>query len=294
MFLAVSLHLLEAQALNGLALGAILALAALGLTIVFGLLGFVNFAHGSLFMVGAYGGWVVYTKTGNFFLALPTALIVAFIVGVIVERILIRMYYRRPPEDQILVTYGLAIILVEISRAIFSSQTQLVSTPSWASGTIDVAGIYFPQYRVAVMGISAIALIAVYLVMFKTRIGLIVRAGIDDAVIVNILGINVNRTFLLVFALGAAIAGLAGIADAPLIAVNPDMGNDLLVQCFVVVVLGGVGSFFGAVLGGLVAGEIVSLTTAFNPDLSSVMLYVAMAVVLIVRPQGLLGVEGRT
>jgi len=133
----------------------------------------------------------------------------------------------------------------------------------------------------------------VYLVLFRTRIGLIVRAGIDDAVIVNILGINVKRTFLLVFALGAAIAGLSGIIDAPLIAVNPNMGDDLLVQSFVVVVIGGVGSFFGAIVGGIVAGEIISLTTAFNPDLSSVMLYIAMAIVLILRPQGLIGVEGR-
>lgn len=287
------MHLLEAQALNGLALGAILALVALGLTIVFGLLGFVNFAHGALFMVGAYAGWLVYSNTNNFFLAIPSALVVTFVLGVVIERVLIRMYYRRPPEDQILVTYGLAIVLVEVVRAIFTGQTKLLSTPSWAAGIVNIAGIYYPQYRVDVMIIAAITLAIIYSVLFRTRIGLIVRAGIDDALIVNILGINVNRTFLLVFALGAAIAGLSGIVDAPLVAVNPDMGTDILVQCFVVVVIGGVGSFFGAILGGLVAGEIVSLTTAFSPDYASVMLYVAMAIVLIVRPQGLLGVEGR-
>ncbi len=285
---------MEAQALNGLALGAILALVALGLTIIFGLLGFVNFAHGALFMVGAYAGWMVYTKTNSFLLAIPVSLIATFIVGLVIERVLIRMYYQRPKEDQILVTYGLAIILVEVCRAIFSAQTQIVSTPAWASGIVQILGVYYPQYRVAVMGIAAITLMVVYLVLFRTRIGLIVRAGIDDSVIVNILGINVNRTFLLVFALGAAIAGLSGLIDAPLIAVNPNMGDDLLVQSFVVVVIGGVGSFFGAVVGGIVAGEIISLTTAFNPDLASVMLYVAMAIVLILRPQGLIGVEGRT
>lgn len=293
MVLELSLHLLEAQALNGLALGAILALVALGLTIIFGLLGFVNFAHGALFMVGAYAGWIVYTNTNNFFLAIPAALIFTFVVGLVIERVLIRMYYQRPKEDQILVTYGLAIILVEICRAIFSAQTQLVSTPSWAAGIVQIVGIYYPQYRIAVMVMSAITLIVMYFVLFRTRIGLIVRAGIDDAVIVNILGINVNRTFLLVFALGAAIAGVSGLIDSPLIAVNPNMGDDLLVQCFVVVVIGGVGSFFGAIVGGIVAGEIISLTTAFNPDLASVMLYVAMAIVLILRPQGLIGVEGR-
>src|SRR5579872_2585473 len=125
------MHLIEAQALNGLALGAILALVALGLTIVFGLLGFVNFAHGALFMVGAYAGWATYSRTSNFFFAMVAALVVTFIVGVVVERVLIRMYYRRPPEDQILVTYGLAIVLVEIARAIFTGKTQLMPTPAW-------------------------------------------------------------------------------------------------------------------------------------------------------------------
>jgi branched-chain amino acid transport system permease protein len=287
------MHLIEAQALNGLALGAILALVALGLTIVFGLLGFVNFAHGALFMVGAYAGWVVYSQTNNFFLAMLSALVITFIVGLVIERVLIRLYYERPKQDQILVTYGLAIILVEVVRAIFTGQTRLLSTPAWASGIVNIAGIYYPQYRVAVIAISAITLTIIYFVLYRTRIGLIVRAGIDDVVIVNILGINVKRTFMLVFALGAAIAGLSGIVDGPLLAVNPDMGTDVLVQCFVVIVIGGVGSFFGAILGGIVAGEIVSITTAFAPDYASVMLYVAMAIVLIVRPQGLLGVEGR-
>jgi len=287
------LHLIEAQALNGLALGAVLSLVALGLTIVFGLLGFVNFAHGALFMVGAYAGWVVYSQTENFFLAMVAALVVTFIVGLVIERVLIRMYYRRPPEDQILVTYGLAIILVEIVRAIFTGVTRQMPTPAWAAGTVQLAGIFYPQYRLVLIVIAAVTLAILYVVLFRTRIGLIVRAGIDDALIVNILGVNVNRTFLLVFALGAAIAGFSGIVDAPLLAVNPDMGTDLLVQSFVVVVIGGVGSFFGAILGGLIAGEIISLTTAFAADYSSVALYAAMALVLIVRPQGLLGVEGR-
>jgi len=185
-------------------------------------------------------------------------------------------------------------VLVELVRAIFSGQTRLLSTPSWAAGIVQIGSIVYPQYRVAVMAIAAITLTVIYFVLFKTRVGLVVRAGIDDAVIVNILGINVNRTFMLVFALGAAIAGLSGIVDAPLVAVNPDMGTDLLVQSFVVIVIGGVGSFFGAILGGIVAGEIVSLTTAFAPDYASVMLYVAMAIFLILRPKGLLGVEGRS
>jgi branched-chain amino acid transport system permease protein len=285
--------LIEAQLLNGVALGSILALVALGLTIIFGLLGFVNFAHGALFMVGAYAGWVVYTQTGSFALGIVVAIVFAFIVGIVVERVLIRLFYRRPKEDQILVTFGLGIVLVESVRAIFSGRTQLVSTPSWGAGAVQVADLIYPEYRLQVIGIVALTLLVMWLILFRTRLGLIVRAGIDDPLIVNILGINVNRTFMLVFALGAAVAGLSGFIDAPILAVYPDMGTTVLVQSFVVVVIGGVGSFTGAIVGGIVAGEIVSITTAFAPDYGQVMLYVAMALVLILRPQGLIGVEGR-
>jgi branched-chain amino acid transport system permease protein len=289
----LSVHLIEAQLLNGVALGSILALVALGLTITFGLLGFVNFAHGAFFMVGAYAGWIVYTKTDSFFAGIATAIIFTFILGAVIERVLIRFYYDRPKEDQILVTFGLGIVLVESVRAIFGGKTQLVQTPAWGASVVQVADLFYPQYRLEVVGIVAITLVTLWLILFKTRIGLIVRAGIDDALIVNILGINVHRTFLLVFALGVAVAGLSGVIDAPILAVYPDMGTGVLVQSFVVVVIGGVGSFSGAIVGGIVAGEIVSLTTAFAPDYGQVMLYVAMALVLILRPQGLLGVEGR-
>ncbi len=285
--------MIEAQLLNGVALGSILALVALGLTIIFGLLGLVNFAHGAFFMIGAYAGWIVYTQTGSFVLGIAAALVFAFIVGIVVERVLIRFYYKRPPEDQILVTFGLNIVLVESVRAIFGGKTQLVPSPSWGQGAVQIADFVYPEYRLEVVGIVALTLLVMWLILFKTRLGLIVRAGIDDALIVNILGINVNRTFMLVFALGVAVAGLSGIIDAPIVAVYPDMGTEILVQSFVVVVIGGVGSFFGAIVGGLVAGEIVSITTAFAPDYGQVMLYVAMALVLILRPQGLLGVEGR-
>jgi len=289
----LSVHLIEAQLLNGVALGSILALVALGLTITFGLLGFVNFAHGAFFMVGAYAGWVVYTKTDSFFAGIATAIVFTFVLGAVIERVLIRFYYDRPKEDQILVTFGLGIVLVESVRAIFGGKTQLVQTPAWGASVVQVADLFYPQYRLEVVGIVAITLVTLWLILFKTRIGLIVRAGIDDALIVNILGINVHRTFLLVFALGVAVAGLSGVIDAPILAVYPDMGTGVLVQSFVVVVIGGVGSFSGAIVGGIVAGEIISLTTAFAPDYGQVMLYVAMALVLILRPQGLLGVEGR-
>ncbi len=260
---------------------------------MFGLLGFVNFAHGGLFTVGAYAGWLAYTKFDSFLLGIAAALVVTFALGIVVERLLIRLYYDRPPEDQILVTFGLGIVLVESVRAIFTGQTQLVSTPAWAAGAVQIADLVYPQYRIDVVGIVAITLLIVWLIVFKTRLGLIVRAGIDDALIVEMLGIDIGRAFMLVFALGAAVAGLAGFIDAPILALNPDIGTSVLVQSFVVIVIGGVGSFGGAIVGGIVAGEIVSLTSVFAPDWAQVALYLAMALVLIVRPQGLLGVVGR-
>lgn len=260
---------------------------------MFGLLGFVNFAHGAVFTVGAYAGWQAYTRTGSFALGIVSAIVVTFVLGVVVERVLIRFYYARPPQDQILVTFGLGIVLVETVHAIFSGRTQLVPSPSWAQSAVKIGDLFYPQYRVDVVGIVAVTLLVVWAILFKTRLGLIVRAGIDDQLIVEILGINIGRAFLFVFALGAAVAGLAGFIDAPILAVAPDMGTSVLVQSFVVIVIGGVGSFAGAIVGGLVAGEIVSLTSAFAPDWAQVALYLAMAVVLLVRPQGLLGVVGR-
>ena len=244
-------------------------------------------------MAGAYAGLIVYTRSGSFFAGLLAAAIISFLLGAVIERVLIRFYYHRPKEDQILVTFGLAIVLVEMVRAIFTGKIQLVTTPAWGQGAVPVFGFIYPEYRLQVIAIAAVVLVAVYLVLFKTNIGLVVRAGIDDSLIVSILGINLDRTFLLVFALGAMFAGFSGMIDAPLLAVNPDVGTDVLVQSFVVIVIGGVGSFAGAILGGLIAGEIVSLSTAFASDWSQVFLYVAMALVLILRPQGLLGVEGR-
>jgi branched-chain amino acid transport system permease protein len=253
----------------------------------------VNFAHGGLFTAGAYAGWLAYTRTNSYVFGILSALVVVFALGIVVERVLIRHYYARPKEDQILVTFGLGIVLVETVRALFTGQTKLVPTPEWAAGAVQIGDLVYPQYRVDVVGIVALTLLAVWVIIFKTRLGLIVRAGIDDSLIVEMLGIDIGRAFMLVFALGAAVAGLAGFVDAPILAVNPDMGTSVLVQSFVVIVIGGVGSFGGAIIGGLVAGEIVSLTSVFAPDWAQVALYIAMALVLILRPQGLLGVVGR-
>jgi len=281
------------QLFNGLALGALLALISSGLTIIYGTLGVLNLAHGAMFMVGGYAGYAAYHATGSFLLALVAGTAFVGLLGLLMERVIIRHFYDRPDEDQLLVTFGLSICFVEIVRFIFSSQSLSVFPPALLTGITSLGVMMYPTYRLAVVGICALALLVLYLVLYRTRLGMIVRAGIDDAVMVDSLGINVYRVFMVVFGIGAMAAGFAGIVNAPVVSLTPEVGEAILVQTFVVVVIGGVGSFPGAVLGGLIAGEIISLTSMVNPGYAYVMLFAAMTLVLLVRPHGLLGVRGR-
>ena len=287
------LGLFMSQVFNGLALGILLALIAAGLTIIYGTLGLINFAHGALFVVGAYAGFSTYLATESFVLSIAVGALAAMVVGLVLERTLIRKFYSRPVEDQILVTFGISIVVVEIIRAIYGGIGQRVPVPSWGEGVVDMGFVTYPTYRIAIVLIAAAVLGLCWLVLYRTRLGLIVRSGIEDSLMVRLLGIDIQRAFLVVFGVGAAAAGFAGMIYAPIVSIVPDMGFRILIQSFVVVVLGGVGSFPGAVLGGLVAGQILSLTSLFNPVYSDVMLFAAMALILIIKPQGLLGVEGR-
>ncbi|SHI14255.1 branched-chain amino acid ABC transporter permease [Pollutimonas bauzanensis] len=288
-----SLGLFMSQVFNGLALGVLLSLIAAGLTIIYGTLGVINFAHGALFVVGAYAGFSVFTFTGSFVLSIAGGALAAMLVGLVMERGLIKRFYHRPVEDQILVTFGISIVLVEVIRAIYGGIGQRVPVPSWGEGVVDMGFVVYPLYRIQILAIAAGALGLCWMVLYRTRLGLIIRSGIEDALMVRLLGINIQRAFLVVFGVGAAAAGFAGMIYAPIVSIVPDMGFRILIQSFVVVVLGGVGSFPGAILGGLIAGQILSLTSLVNPVYSDVMLFAAMALVLILRPQGLLGVEGR-
>jgi len=281
------------QLFNGLALGALLALISSGLTIIYGTLGVLNLAHGAMFMLGGYAGYVAYERSDSFVVAVIAGTLFLLVVGVVMERVIIRHFYKRPPEDQLLVTFGLSICFVELVRYFFSSLSKSVPAPRIFAGITNLGFMFYPTYRLAVVGIVALALIVLFLVLYRTRLGLIVRAGIEDSVMVDSLGVNVDRVFMLVFGIGAMAAGFAGIVNAPVVSLAPDMGEAILVQTFVVVVIGGVGSFPGAVLGGLIAGEIISITSMFNPGYAYVMLFAAMALVLMVRPHGLLGVKGR-
>jgi branched-chain amino acid transport system permease protein len=281
------------QCFNGLVLGALLALISSGLTIIYGTLGVLNLAHGAMFMLGGYAGWLTYTYTGSFIAAVIAGTLFVMIVGIVMERFVIRYFYNRPHADQLLVTFGLGIVFVETIRFFFGSLSKAVPPPAPLLGITPLGFMFYPTYRLALLGIVAAALLALYVVLYRTRIGMIVRAGIEDSVMVDSLGIDVFKVFMLVFGIGAMAAGFAGIVNAPVVSIAPDVGEGILVQTFVVVVIGGVGSFPGAVLGGLIAGEIISITSMFDPGYAYVMLFVAMTLVLVLRPYGLLGTAGR-
>jgi branched-chain amino acid transport system permease protein len=281
------------QLFNGLALGALLALISSGLTIIYGTLGVLNLAHGAMFMLGGYAGYVAFEATGSFVAAILAGALFLVVVGGAIELVIIRRFYSRPPEDQLLVTFGMGIVIVELVRLAFGGLSLTVPPPSWGAGVTSLGFMIYPTYRIVVLAIASAALGALYVVLYRTRLGMIVRAGIEDSTMVDMLGINIYRVFMIVFGIGAMAAGFAGIVNAPVLSLTPDMGESILVQTFVVVVIGGVGSFPGAILGGLIAGEILSLTAMVDPAYSGVMLFAVMTLVLLLRPQGLLGVRGR-
>lgn len=284
---------LVAQMFNGLVLGALLALISSGLTIIYGTLGVLNLAHGALFMVGGYAGYLAFEATGSFVVSIAAGALFVMVLGIAIERAIIRHFYARPPEDQILVTFGLAIVLIEGVRFFFGSLSHSVPEPPWGAGVTSLGFMLYPTYRLVVVGIVAVALLVLYLILYRTRLGMIVRAGIEDSVMVDSLGIDVFRVFMVVFGIGAMAAGFAGIVNAPVVSLTPDMGEMILVQTFVVVVIGGVGSFPGAILGGLISGQILSITSMIDPGYAYVMLFAVMTLVLVLRPRGLMGLRSR-
>ena len=296
--------------INGLQQGSIYVLVAIGLSIILGTLKFVNFAHGALYLVGTYAGLFItlnvqltggklrdwgYTELGlgwGFLAALVIVPILVFVVGVLMERFVARPFYDRPDTDQILLTFGLAIVVQEVFKILFGGQSYNFARPGWASGPVAVPVIgSFPEWRLYVLGITAVLVVGVYLLIEYTDFGLVVRAGTRDAEMVQLLGIKLTRPYLMVFGVGAALAGIAGVVGGPLYAVNPNIGTEVLVPAFLVVVIGGVGSITGAVIGGILIGETLAILVAVAPQWSQVGIYVLAAIVLLTRPQGLLGDE---
>jgi len=287
----MTIESLSLQLLTGLQIGAIYVLIALGLTLIFGTLGVANFAHGALFMIGAYLGWLISSATGYWlaFVLVPLAL---FVLGVVLERGLIQFFYRRPVTDQILVTFGLALVLQEAMRWMFGGTTKPFPPPSWALVPMDIGIGYYPPWRLIIVGLTLAVVLGLYLFLRFTRFGLVVRAGMRDPEMLRFLGINMTNRFTLVFGFGALLAGFAGVIGGPTTAVNPEVGMAMLVPSFLVVVIGGMGSLPGAILAGLLMGEAVSLAVLIYPPIAQVIVYIVAAVILLWRPRGLLGVRG--
>ena len=279
------------QLLTGLQIGAIYVLIALGLTLIFGTLGVANFAHGALYMIAAYAGVVVAANLGWWWVIILVPLGL-FLVGMVLERGLIRFFYKRPVTDQILVTFGLALVVQELARTFFGGTTRQFSPPQWAIIPIDIGIAYYPPWRLVIVLVTIVVVLILYLLLRFTRFGLVVRAGMRDPEMLRLLGIDVTRRFTLVFGLGALLAGIAGIMGGPAYSINPEAGMAMLIPSFLVVVIGGMGSLPGAVLAGLLMGEAQSLAVIFYPPISQVIIYLIAALVLSWRPRGLFGVQG--
>jgi branched-chain amino acid transport system permease protein len=285
-------QLLALQLFTGLALGAIYVLLAVGLSLIFGMLTVVNFAHGAFFMLGAYVGLFAAEKTGSFWAALVIAPLAVAGIGMLCERWLIRPLYGRGIDYPLLLTFGLAYMMVEGVRIVFGKSGIPFDTPEVLQGATNLGFADFPTYRLFVIGVVAALLVALWLLIERTSFGLIVRAGARDAVIVRVLGVDVSRVWLIVFGVGTGIAALAGVLSAPLQGVSPEMGTSVLTVAFVVTVVGGMGSLMGAVVAGLLVGVVESLAVLFFPEAAKVSMFVIMAAVLLVRPQGLFGRAG--
>lgn len=284
--------LLLLQAFTGLALGAVYVLLAVGLSLIFGMLTVVNFAHGAFFMLGAYAGVFLLAAGGNFWICLVGVPLLVGTVGLIVERFLVRRLYGRHIDDPLLLTFGLTYVFVELVRIIWGKQALPFDAPDILQGTVDIGIGYFPLYRLFVIGVTVAVLFGLWLFIERTRYGLIIRAGARDPVIVRVLGVDVGRVWLLVFGLGTGLAGLAGVLAAPLQGVSPEMGTTVLAEAFVVTVVGGMGSLVGGIVAGLLVGVTVAMSALLMPEMSKVAMFLLMALVLLLRPQGLFGRAG--
>ncbi|MDA3788107.1 MAG: branched-chain amino acid ABC transporter permease [Desulfobacula sp.] len=285
------IDLIIAQAFNGLVLGMIYVLLAMGLTIVWGMMDIINFSHGLFYTLGAYLSYTVVSITGNFWLCLIVVPILTALIGMILEKTLLRHLYGENILYQILMTYGIALAGRELIIMIYDPIGKRFDVPDLLVGVISVAGIYFPIYRVFVFVLAVVVTFGMWLFIEKTKFGSIIRAGTENIEMVNCLGINISRVFVLTFGLAMAIAGLSGVLAAPMRGIEPVMGDLVLGICFATVVIGGMGSFLGAILGGLVVGLSQSLITLFFPSASIIIIFIVMALIILIKPRGLMGIR---
>jgi branched-chain amino acid transport system permease protein len=280
------------QLLLGLVNGAFYAMLSLGLAVIFGLLDIVNFAHGALYMLGAFFAWIMLDKFGiNYWGALILAPLCVGIVGVVIERLFLKHLYKLDPLYGLLLTFGLALILEGLFREMYGVSGQTYNVPELLSGATNLGFMFLPNYRAWVVLVSLVVCLGTWYLIERTRLGAYLRAGTENSPLVQAFGINVPLMVMLTYGAGAALAGLAGVLAAPIIQVSPLMGSNLIIVVFAVVVIGGMGSIMGSIVTGLGLGIVEGLTRVFYPEASNVVVFVIMVIVLMIRPAGLFGKE---
>jgi len=299
------------QCLNGVQLGMLLFLLAAGLTLIFGIMDLVNLAHGSLYMIGAYFAATFAALTGSFIAGALLALVATLLVGMAVEVIAIRRLYGRDHLDHVLGTFGLLLFFNELVRLIWGPAGMTLPLPSQMLTAVQVLpGVYYPAYRIVIIAMTLVVALLLYILVMRTRIGMLIRAGASNREMVGALGVNIKLLYTLVFGLGAALAGFAGLMQAPILTVQIGMGENILILAFVVIIIGGIGSIRGAFVASIFVGLVDTIGRAFLPDLlrlflstnaastlgpslSSMMIYMLMAAILVFRPEGLFPASGR-
>lgn len=285
----MTIGLIVIQLMNGIALGALYALMAFGLSIIKGLLNIPNFAHGALYLIGAYVAFEVSTSLDSFWLGLPAAVLGSAAVGILIERFGVRRLYGSAYLFQLLLLFGIALVLEQCVILIWGTLGQSLTPPDLLMGAVDLGVSLFPKYLLFTTAVSFLVIVAIWFVIEKTHFGAVIRAGLERREMVSALGINIELLFTLAFGLGAGLAGLAGALAVPLVGVTNTMGTDMLAIAFVVVVLGGLGSIYGAIAAGLLVGVVQSMSALWVPSASTVLIYAMMILIIAFRPQGLLG-----
>jgi len=293
MFGDLSWDVLVMQLFFGLALGSIYVLLASGLSIIYGLLDVVNFAHGTFAMLGAYAVFLAVSLTGSFAVGVASAVVIVAILGMVVEFILLKPLYGKDPLLPLLLTFGLSVAIPDFMKIIFGLIGKPVAYPEALSGATTIGEITFSNYRLFVIFFTLAVLISLWLFLKKSDLGMIIRAATRDSLMVQVLGTNTSRIWSIGFAIGIGLAALAGAISVPMMAATPDMGVEMTMVAFVVTVVGGLGSLGGAIVGGLLIGVIVAFTSLFAGEYANVAMYFCMAVILLIRPRGLFGESGR-
>ncbi|MBY5926427.1 branched-chain amino acid ABC transporter permease [Halomonas denitrificans] len=276
------------QLLNGLQYGLLLFLIASGLTLIFGIMGIINLAHGAMYMIGAYLAFDLTQRLGNFWLAILIAVPIAVLLGLVIERLFLDTLYKRDHLYQVLLTFGLILVLNEAQRIIWGGDVHSVALPAPFDGSIALTdNLQYPVYRLFVAAVCLALAGAIYWVIRHTRLGIVIRAGAVNREMVEGLGINIRTLFTLIFSVGVALSAFAGMMAAPLSSITPGMGDSILITCFVVVVIGGIGSIKGAFFGALLIGMAETFGPVLIPSLASMLIYLIMALVLLIKPRGL-------